>query len=315
MKAKIIDMSGTSKGNIDLPSVFETEYKPKLIKRAVLALQTTQKQPKGADQRAGLKNTAVYVGVRGQPTPMRTINVGHARLPRLKNRTNLLYGRVAKVAQSVGGRSPTAPKSWKVIVEKINKKERKLALASAIAATTKKEIVSKRFIFDNELPIIIDDKFESLAKTKEVVNTLEKIGVGMDLENAKNKTKNRSGKGKARGRKKRVKKSVLIVSGTNSPVLKASRNLPGVDAVTISSLNVELLAPGAEAGRLVVWTKSAIEFLGKEKKKIKVKEEKKEGKEINLKDKKKAIKTKNKEARKKKETKKKSRKTIKSEDE
>mgnify|MGYP003832345181 FL=1 len=60
--------------------------------------------------------------------------------------------------------------------------------------------------------------------------------------------------------------SVLIVAGKNSPILKASRNLPGVDAVTVRSLNIDLLAPGAQAGRLVVWTKSALKELNEEKK-------------------------------------------------
>lgn len=38
-----------------------------------------------------------------------------------------------------------------------------------------------------------------------------------------------------------------------------------MDSVTTASLNVDLVAPGAEAGRLVVWTESAIKELGKEK--------------------------------------------------
>ncbi|MFA5763788.1 MAG: 50S ribosomal protein L4 [archaeon] len=261
MKANIIGIDGTSKGNIELPAVFETEYKPKLIKRAVQSMQTKQKQAKGADPRAGLKTTALYQGMRGKPTPWRTINTDKARLPRTKNRRYLLYGRVGRVAQSVGGRSPNAPLSWKIIIEKINKKEKKLALASAIAATTDKLLVGKRFIVEKELPIVIDDAFEGQNKTKSIVEILAKIGAGKDLENAKDKTRKRAGKGKARGRTKKQKKSILIVTGSNKPVLKASRNLPGVDSVTVNSLNIELLAPGTEAGRLVVWTTSAIKAL------------------------------------------------------
>ena len=273
MKAKLLGIDGSNKGSIELPRVFDTEYKPVLIKRAVLSMQTARLQPKGADQRAGFKTTALYVAVRDKPTPRRTINTNMARLPRTRNRRYLLHGRVGRVSQSVGGRSPNAPKSWKVIVEKINKKERKLALESAIATTKMKELVEKRFIFDNELPIIIEDSFEDVKKTKELCKILEKIGVGNDIRNAKEKIRKRAGKGKARGRTKKVKKSVLIITGNNKPVLKASRNLPGVDSVTIKSLNTELLAPGAEAGRLVVWTQSAIDFLnekeGKNSKKIK----------------------------------------------
>lgn len=277
MKTKIYNLDGKSTKSIELPSVFETEYKPKLIQRAVLAIQTAKLQPKGADPRAGLKNTATYIGTRDAPAGTKTINTDKARLPRLKNRRSIMSGRVAKVSQAVGGRTAHAPKSWKVIVEKINKKEKKSALQSAIAATANKKLVLKRFIFDGDLPIVIDDKFEETKKTKEVSEILNKIGVGSDLENAKNKRRIRSGKGKARGRKIKQKKSALIVVGKNSKLLKASRNLPGVEAVTIKSLNVELLAPGAQAGRLVVWTESAIKELKEPTKKTKddIKETKK----------------------------------------
>jgi large subunit ribosomal protein L4e len=267
MKANVVGIDGTSKGSIDLPKVFETEHKPVLIRRAVLAIQSARKQPKGADKRAGKKTTAYTIQVGGAPAGNRSKNVEHARLPRMRNRRNLLSGRVARVPQAVGGRRAHPPKSWKVIEEKINKKEKRLALASAIAATTDSKLVTQRFVFDGKLPVIVEDSFEALNKTKDVLNTFEKIGVKSDLENALSKVRRRAGKGKARGRKTKIKKSVLIVTGKNDKVLKASRNLVGVDSVTIRSLNVELLAPGGEAGRLVVWTKGAIEELvGKEKK-------------------------------------------------
>lgn len=266
-KANIFGIDGTVKGSMELPSVFSTEYKPQLIQRASQALQTSKKQPKGANPRAGKMNTARYKGYRGVPAKHRTINVEHARLPRLKNRGALLYGRVASVPHAVGGPAAHPLKAWETIVEEINKKERRLALKSAIAATADKVLVGKRFVVEGALPIIIEDKFEAVAKTKEVSEVLAKVGAGKDLENARGKIRHRAGKGKARGRVWKQKKSVLIVAGKNSPVLKASRNLPGVDAVTVKSLNVDLLAPGAEAGRLVIWTKSAVEELNKEAKK------------------------------------------------
>lgn len=280
MKANIISVSGSNKGTIELPSVFNTEYHPNLIRRAGLALQTTKKQPKGTDPRAGKKNTARYRGYRGVPTPHRIINTENARLPRLTNRRYLLYGRTAFVPHVVGGRAAHPLKSWETIVEEINKKERKLALASAIAATANKSLVEKRFIVEKELPIVVEDAIEDISKTKEAIDTLTKIGVGKDLENAKNKVRKRAGKGKARGRIWKAKKSVLIVTGKNSPILKAVRNLPGVDSVTTASLNVDLVAPGAEAGRLVVWTESAIKELEKEKTKKETPNEIKEKKVV-----------------------------------
>ena len=278
MKAKIYGMDGSDKGSVELPEVFETAHQPVVIKRAVLAIQTAKLQPKGTDPRAGLKNTAIYIGSRNQPATRKSINTDKARLPRLINMRHPASGKVARVPQSVGGRRAHPPKANKIIVEKINKKEKRLALNSAIAATAIKELVEKRFIVEGELPIIIENKFEDLAKTKEVVAALAKVGAGKDLENARGKTRKRAGKGKTRGRTKKQKKSVLIVTAENSKVLKAARNLPGVESVTVASLNVELLAPGAEAGRLVIWTSSAIAKLAEEKtvkKVVKKTEEKK----------------------------------------
>ena len=55
----------------------------------------------------------------------------------------------------------------------------------------------------------------------------------------------------------------LIVVAENKGLAEAAANLPGVDVATVNGLNAELLAPGASAGRLTLWTSSAIERLGK----------------------------------------------------
>ena len=140
MKATILGIDGSTKGSMELPAVFATDYNPRLIRRAVHAIQTARLQPKGANPRAGKENTAVYRGYRGVPAHHRTINVEHARLPRLKNRGALLYGRVARVPHSVGGHAAHPPKAWEILEEYINKKEKRMALKSAIAATANKDL-------------------------------------------------------------------------------------------------------------------------------------------------------------------------------
>ena len=40
---------------------------------------------------------------------------------------------------------------------------------------------------------------------------------------------------------------------------RAARNLAGADVATAREVNAEDLAPGTHAGRLTVWTESAIE--------------------------------------------------------
>ncbi|MDI6847471.1 MAG: 50S ribosomal protein L4, partial [Candidatus Bathyarchaeia archaeon] len=71
----------------------------------------------------------------------------------------------------------------------------------------------------------------------------------------------RAGKGKRRGRKIKQAVGPLIVVAENRGVIKAARNVPGVDIVTVDNLNAEILAPGTHPGRLTIWTSSAIERL------------------------------------------------------
>jgi large subunit ribosomal protein L4e len=97
----------------------------------------------------------------------------------------------------------------------MNKKENQLARNSALASTAAKEIVTKRgHRFDEKvtLPIVIEDGFENIKKTKEVVEILEKIGINSDILRSANGKHVRAGKGKMRGRRYRVPKSLLIVS-------------------------------------------------------------------------------------------------------
>ncbi|KAG0463454.1 hypothetical protein HPP92_019523 [Vanilla planifolia] len=60
------------------------------------------------------------------------------------------------------------------------------------------------------------------------------------------------------------RKGPLIVYGTEgSKIVKAFRNLPGVEVAHVERLNVLKLAPGGHMGRFIIWTKSAFEKLDK----------------------------------------------------
>ncbi len=247
MMAKVLNLKGEVVEEIELPKVFETEYRPDVIKRAVLAIQSHRRQPYGTNPLAGVD----YAWENWGP------GYGYARVPRLKQGS-----RAVVVPQAVGGRRAHPPKVQKKWAEKINKKEKRLALKSAIASTANPDLVRERnHIFEGELPKIVVNDIESIKKTKEVIEVFKAIGVYADVERAKETKRIRAGKGKMRGRRYVMKKSVLLVVGEDKGVIKASKNLPGVDAVLVKDLNVELLAPGCKAGRLTVWSKSAIEYL------------------------------------------------------
>ncbi|HOB07056.1 MAG TPA: 50S ribosomal protein L4 [Methanoculleus sp.] len=245
MKAQVRTLTGEFAHEIDLPEVFGEDYRPDLIKRAVIALQSTRFQPHGTNPYAGIRTSAESWGS----------GRGVAQIPRIKNGS-----RAARVPQATGGRAAHPPKVEKVLIRQINRKEKRKALRSAIAASTHPDLVQARgHLFEGSLPLVMEDRFEGLTRTSDVIAALSAVGIYADVERAKGSRKVRAGRGTMRGRRYKQRKSVLIVTGTEP--LRAARNLAGVDAVAVNQLNTELLAPGTQAGRLTVWTESAIRRL------------------------------------------------------
>ncbi|HLD81006.1 MAG TPA: 50S ribosomal protein L4 [archaeon] len=264
VKASVYTLAGEAGKEIELPTQFSEALRPDVIHRAVLAVQSAKFQPKGNYYNAGRDYTAEFEGRRrriGQGN-----NIGRARLPRLKNvnRHAGYMGDVMEVPQARHGPRAHPPKVEKVLIEGINKNERRLAIRSAIAATRSKELARGRG-HDvgalKELPVIVVDDFEKLDKTSKVEEVLQKLGVLQDVVKAKQKTSIRAGKGKTRGRKYKERKGPLVVVSQKCQVIGAAKNLPGVDVVEVRNLNAELLAPGTHAGRLSVWSQAAVERL------------------------------------------------------
>lgn len=263
MKINVLDIQGNQKGEIELPKVFSTDYRPVIIKRAVLAIQSHRRQPYGVNKLAGKRTSAHYHGSRKLPMEQRMMNREMARMARIHGDSpSALSFRARFVPQAVKGRRAHPPKVEKIWDQKINKKERILAIKSAIAATIIKELVIKRGhkIGKLGLPIVVNDNIQEMKKTKQLKEFLEKIGLEKELKRAKIK-KIRAGKGKRRGRKYKKKKSILFVIIKNNGILNAAKNIPGSDICLVNNLNAELLAPGTHAGRLVIWSESSIKKL------------------------------------------------------
>lgn len=250
--AKVYNLKGKPIEKMKLPTVFETSLRPDVIKRAVLAMQSNRFQPQGRDPMAGKRTSAESRGV----------DLGIARIPRIKGPV----GRGAFAPGTVGGRAAHPPTSVKKIVKRIPRKERRLALLSAIAATASKEVVASRGHSVEDvpsIPLIVEDELERLKKTKEVEETLINLGVLADIYRVKESRKVRPGKGKRRGRRTKQATGPLIVVAEDKGIAEAARNILGVDIVTVNNLNVEMLAPGTHPGRLTIWTSSAIQKLDK----------------------------------------------------
>jgi large subunit ribosomal protein L4e len=242
MKAQIKTLDGGVTKSIDLPEIFSEEYRPDLIKKAVMALQSVRRQPHGSNPFAGICSSAVGWGS----------GRGSSHVPRIKNGS-----RAAKVPQAKGGREAHPPKVAKILIKEINQKEKQKAFRSAVAASINADLIKGRgHTFVGAVPIVFEDKFETIGRTQDLITVLTAAGIYNDIERAKDSKKVKAGRGKMRGRRFKQRKSLLIV--TADKPLVAARNLAGVDVVTVDSLNVEHLAPGMLAGRLTVWTESAL---------------------------------------------------------
>ncbi|MHA2270611.1 MAG: 50S ribosomal protein L4 [Candidatus Hodarchaeales archaeon] len=253
----IRNLEGAPTGQkLSLPSIFSTVLRSDVIGRAVVASQANRMQPHGTNPRAGKKTSAASWGT----------GHGMARVPRVKGSRHPRGSQGALAPFTVGGRKTHPPVVNKNYSEKINRKERQMAIRSAIAATANPVLVETRgHIVDEvpELPLVVIDDFEEIARTAEASNVLASFGIWPDIEKAKKRrSKIRAGRGSRRGRRHRSGKSVLVVTNrSDAPVIRAMRNLSGVDAVPVKSLNAELLAPGTHPGRLVLWTESAFRAL------------------------------------------------------
>jgi len=250
----VYKLDGSVDGSIELPEVFFTPYRPDLIHKAFVHIQSELYQPQGRDPLAGMRISAESRGT----------GLGIARISRIKGEGTRRAGQAGGVAGVVKGRLTHPPRAEKVIVKRLNKKEKRLALYSAIAATIDKSIVKARGhrLDDSiELPIVVDDSIESIGKAKDLLNLLNALKLSSDLERAKNSIKKRSGKARMRGRKQYIAKSVLIIVREDKGEGKAAGSIPGVEVARVDRLSIMHLAPGSHAGRLCVWSKGAIEYL------------------------------------------------------
>jgi large subunit ribosomal protein L4e len=263
MKATIKTLTGESKGTLDLPHQFDEPIREDLIKRAVHAMQSNSRRKYGTDPEAGKKYSSKIS--RRRRDYKTAYGMGVSRVPRkiLNYRGTRFNWVAATVPYAVGGRQahpPLVEKNWD---KKINTKERRKAIRSAIAATAVKELVTKRGHIVGDYPLVLEDSVEDFKKSKEILSLLVKLGLQEELDRS-SKTSPKTGNAKKRGRTVKHRIGPLIVVSKKCTLEEAAGNLPGVDVVRVESLNAEVLAPGCDYGRLTLYTKGAIERLEKE---------------------------------------------------
>lgn len=264
MKLPILDTTNNETGKVELPSQFNEQRREDLVKRAVQAIQANARQPYGAQPGAGFRQSAELS--RRRNSYRGAFGHGISRMPRkiLSRRGQQMYWVGAVASGTVSGRRAHPPKAEKNWTKKINTKERRMAIRSALSATMDKETVQERGhrVPDN-YPFVADNGFEDIQKTKEMLEAFRNMGFKDELERISVK-KIRAGKGKKRGRKYKRRVGPLLVVSEQCNLQKAARNIPGVNVVLVNQLNAKELAPNANMGRCCIFTQKAIEKLSKE---------------------------------------------------
>lgn len=261
MEASILSITNQEKGKRRLPSQFDEVIRPDLIKRAVLSIRSRARKPYGSNPEAGQRHSAKLS--RRRRDYRGSYGLGISRVPRkiLSRRGMRMSWVGAEAPGTRGGRRAHPPKPGKDWEQSINKKENRKAIRSGLAATVKRECVEKiGYKLPAKYPIIMENNFEQIANTKKLREALKNLGIELRTER-----KIRSGKGKTRARKYRTSRGMLIIVSKDCPLIKAARNLEGVETCQIKKVNADVLAPGCEPGRLTIYTAESIDMLEKEK--------------------------------------------------
>jgi len=155
-------------------------------------------------------------------------------------------------------------KIWRKWHVKTNLNQKRFATASALAASAVPPLVlarGHRIEEIQEVPLVVGDGIQCLQKTKDAVALLKAVHAHADVVKVSNSRKLRAGKGKLRNRRHRQRRGPLIVYAEDKGVVRAFRNIPGVELVNVRHLNLLLLAPGGHLGRFIIWSQQSFALL------------------------------------------------------
>jgi large subunit ribosomal protein L4e len=242
---------GEKKESVPIPKVFLSPIRDDIVRCVHRDLAKNLRQAYAVSSKAGMQSSAESWGT-GRAV---------SRVPRVPGGGTHRAGQGAFANMCRGGRMFSPTKIWRRWHRKVNIKQRRYAVCSALAATAIPPLVmarGHRISQVPEIPLVISNKdLEGVKKTKKAVEILKALHAYEDVEKVKESRHIRCGKGKMRNRRYVQRKGPLIVYGADSSFVRAFRNIPGVDLCNVRRLNLLQLAPGGHLGRFIIWTKDA----------------------------------------------------------
>eukprot|EP00760_Papus_ankaliazontas_P007282 PhM_4_TR13318/c0_g1_i2/m.20898/K02930/RP-L4e, RPL4; large subunit ribosomal protein L4e len=240
-------------GSSALPSVFMTPIRHDLVRFVHTNIAKNARQAYGVTRRQGHRTTAESWGT-GRAV---------ARIPRVSGGGTNRSGQGAYGNMCRGGHMFSATKTFRRWHRHVNKNQRRLAVASALAASAVPALVTSRghrIDAIPEIPFVVDDAVASLNKTAEAVKFLTTSKALTDVEKVDASRHVRPTKGKWRNRRYVSRKGPLLVLASRAGQ-NAFSNIRGVEVANVNFLNLLQLAPGGHLGRFVIWSKGAFERL------------------------------------------------------
>jgi len=242
-------------GNVPLAAVFTCPIRLDVVQYVHSRMNKNHRQAYAVSEKAGHQTSAESWGT-GRAV---------ARIPRVAGGGTHRAGQGAFGNMCRGGRMFAPTKTWRRWHVKINVNQKRFAVCAALAATAIPALVmarGHRVEQVAEIPLVVsNESIDSVVKTSKAVTLLKTLKALDDVDRVKDSRKVRPGKGKMRNRRYVQKRGPLVVFNEKSDIVKAFRNLPGVELVNVKHLNLLQLAPGGHLGRFVIWTKDAFEKL------------------------------------------------------
>jgi len=239
---------------IKLPAVFKSPIRPDIVNFIHDQVRRNKRQPYAVSTFAGHQTSAESWGT-GRAV---------ARIPRVRGGGTHRSGQGAFGNMCRGGRMFAPTKTWRRWHRKVNVQQKRYAVCSALAASGVPSLVMARghaIMGIQEVPLVVSNKIEEFKKTKEAATFLRRIHAWADIEKVYNSRRYRPGKGKRRNRRYKQKLGPVIIYDKDNGVVRAFRNIPGVEFLQVDKLNLLKLAPGGHLGRFCIWTEGAFRKL------------------------------------------------------
>lgn len=237
-----------------MPTVLCSPLRPDLVRYIHMNMSKNKRQAYALSPKAGYGTAAESWGT-GRAV---------ARIPRVPGGGTHRAGQAAFGNMCRGGGMFAPTKIWRRWHRRVNVTMKRHAVVTALAASTLPPLVmarGHRIGEVSELPLVVSTDAEKITKTKDAAKLLIGLGCQEELDKVSASRKARGGVAKLRNRKYTMRRGPLVIYEKDDGIVRAFRNIPGVETACVDRLNLLKLAPGGTFGRFVIWTEAAFKKL------------------------------------------------------